>query len=30
MVKGWELKVPFKSIQGKVISGYVHIRPHAR
>jgi TFIIF-interacting CTD phosphatase-like protein len=22
--------VPFKSIQGKVVSGYVHIRPHAR
>lgn len=30
MVKGYELKVPFKSVQGKVISGYVHVRPYAR
>lgn len=30
MVKGWEIKVPFKSIQGKVVSGYVHVRPYAR
>lgn len=30
MVKGWEIKVPFKTIQGKVVSGYVHVRPYAR
>jgi TFIIF-interacting CTD phosphatase-like protein len=30
MVKGYELKVPFKSFQGKTISGYVSIRPYAK
>ena len=30
MVKGYEIKVPFKSIQGKIVSGYVHVRPHAK
>jgi len=30
MVKGYELKVPFKTIQGRVINGYVHVRPHAK
>lgn len=30
MVKGWEIKVPFKSVQGKLVSGYVHVRPYAR
>lgn len=30
MVKGYELKVPFKSLQGKTTSGYVHIRPYAK
>ena len=30
MVRGYELKVPFKSVQGKVVSGYVHVRPYAK
>jgi CTD small phosphatase-like protein 2 len=30
MMKGYEIKVPFKSLQGKVISGYVNVRPHAK
>ena len=29
-MKGYELKVPFKSMQGKVISGYVNVRPYAK
>ena len=30
MVRGYELKVPFKSVQGKVVSGYVQVRPYAK
>lgn len=30
MMKGYEIKVPFKSMQGKVISGYVNVRPYAK
>ena len=30
MIKGYELKVPFKSVQGNIISGYVHVRPYAK
>ena len=30
MVKGYEIKVPFKSMQGKIINGYVSVRPHAK
>jgi CTD small phosphatase-like protein 2 len=30
MNKGYEIKVPFKSLQGKIISGYVNVRPHAK
>lgn len=30
MIKGYELKVPFKSVQGKIINGYVHVRPYAK
>ena len=30
MMKGYEIKVPFKSLQGKVISGYVNVRPYAK
>ena len=30
MTKGYEIKVPFKSLQGKVISGYVNVRPQAK
>jgi CTD small phosphatase-like protein 2 len=30
MVKGYEIKVPFKSVQGKIISGYVNVRPYAK
>jgi hypothetical protein len=30
MIKGFEIKVPFKSFQGKVINGYVHVRPYAK
>lgn len=30
MMKGYEIKVPFKSLQGKIISGYVNVRPHAK
>ena len=29
-MKGYEIKVPFKSLQGKVISGYVNVRPYAK
>ena len=29
-MKGYELKVPFKSLQGKVISGFVNVRPYAK
>lgn len=29
-MKGYQIKVPFKSLQGKVISGYVNVRPHAK
>ena len=30
MMKGYEIKVPFKSLQGKIISGYVNVRPYAK
>lgn len=30
MIKGYELKVPFKTVQGRVICGYVHVRPYAK
>lgn len=30
MLKGYEIKVPFKSLQGRVIHGYVNVRPHAQ
>lgn len=30
MMKGYELKVPFKTVQGKPISGYVNVRPYAK
>jgi hypothetical protein len=30
MTKGFEIKVPFKSIQGKIVNGYVNVRPYAK
>lgn len=30
VVKGYELKVPFKTLQGKSVSGYVSVRPYAK
>jgi CTD small phosphatase-like protein 2 len=29
-VKDYEIKVPFKTIHNKVISGYVSVRPYAK
>lgn len=30
ITKGFELKVPFKSVQGKIVNGYVNVRPYAK
>ena len=30
MMKGYEIKVHFKSMQGRIINGYVNVRPHAK
>lgn len=30
ITKGYQLKVPFKTIQGRIISGYVCVRPYAK
>lgn len=30
MMKGYEIKVPFKSMQGRIINGYVNVRPYAK
>ena len=30
LVKGYQLKVPFKTVQGRIISGYVCVRPYAK
>ena len=30
MTPGYEIKVPFKALQGKVSSGFVNIRPYAK
>jgi CTD small phosphatase-like protein 2 len=30
MVKGYELKVPFKTFQGRTLSGFVCVRPYAK
>lgn len=30
MTKDYEIKVPFKSLQGKIVSGYVNVRPYAK
>lgn len=29
-MKGYEIKVPFKSVQGRVVNGYVNVRPYAK
>lgn len=30
MTAGYEIKVPFKAVQGKVTNGFVNVRPHAK
>lgn len=30
LIKGYEIKVPFRSVQGKPVTGYVSVRPYAK